>query len=207
MAVLDVKQIQSHEVEQWILRKHYARRMPQVSFAFGLYRGSLLIGVVTYGIPASRPLCVGVCGKEYATDVLELNRLVLEENGKNHASILIGRSIRLLPRPKILVSYADTGQDHIGYVYQATNWIYTGKSVQRFDRVSFGSKTHPRRAFDVNGVQVLRHSKHRYVYFIGNKKEVKTYKSKLNYQIQSYPKGESIRYDTSERVETQLLLV
>lgn len=205
--MLTVKPVQTYEVEQWILRKHYAKRMPQVSFAFGLYRGSLLIGVVTYGIPASRPLCVGVCGKEYAADVLELNRLVLEENGKNHASILIGRSIRLLPRPKILVSYADTGKDHIGYVYQATNWIYTGKSVQRFDRVSIGSKTHPRRAFDINGVQVLRYAKHRYIYFIGTKKEIKNYKDRLNYPVQPYPKGKTVRYDASAKVETQILLI
>jgi len=27
----------------------------------------------------------------------------------------------------ILVSYADGSKDHVGYVYQATNWIYTGQ--------------------------------------------------------------------------------
>lgn len=31
----------------------------------------------------------------------------------------------------ILVSYADSAQGHHGYIYQATNWIYTGISAKR----------------------------------------------------------------------------
>ena len=46
---------------------------------------------------------------------------------------LVGRSLRLLPKPSVVVSYADTAQGHVGYVYQAANFIYTGLSAKRTD--------------------------------------------------------------------------
>ena len=42
-------------------------------------------------------------------------------------------TLLLLPKPTIVVSYADTGQGHVGYVYQSTNFIYTGLSANRVD--------------------------------------------------------------------------
>jgi hypothetical protein len=205
--MLTVNEIQSWECEQWVLRKHYAKRMPPISYAYGLYEDKELIGVVTYGSPPSRPLCVGVCGKEHADKVLELNRLVLADNHKNHASMLVGRSLRLLPPPKIIVSFADTKQGHVGYVYQATNWLYTGLSAARNDRVSEGDGRHPRTGFDPNGTLIPRSAKHRYVFFVGNRKDVKDLKACLNYPPQPYPKGDSARYDSSGGVQTQMKLL
>lgn len=207
MNQLSVKAIQNQEAEQWVLRKHYAKRMPPISYCYGLYDGNELIGVVTYGSPPSRPLCVGVCGKEYAEHVLELNRLVLADNHKNHASILVGRSMRLLPHPKIIVSFADTKQGHVGYVYQATNWLYTGMSAKRNDRVAEGDGRHPRTGFDPNGILVPRSAKHRYVFFVGSKKQVKELRTALKYPVQPYPKGDSQRYDSSAKIETQMVLI
>ena len=120
------------ETESWLLNRHYARRLCPISYAFGAYRGAELIGVVTYGTPASSPLRGGVCGPEWSDKVIELNRLCCE-NSRNVASTLVGRSLRLLPRPSVVVSYADTAQGHVGYIYQATNFIYTGLSAKRTD--------------------------------------------------------------------------
>lgn len=41
--------------------------------------------------------------------------------------------------------------------------------------------------------------KHRYFYFIGNKNEIKVMKSKLNYPVLPYPKGNNQRYDASHK--------
>ena len=73
-----VSPIKREEAYPWLLQKHYAKRLPVVMLAYGLYVDSVLEGVVTYGLPPSRPLCIGICGKEYADQVLELNRLVLQ---------------------------------------------------------------------------------------------------------------------------------
>ena len=123
MIVLPIK---SEEAVPWIMQKHYAKRLPSISYAFGLYENNELIGVVTYGIPASNNLCEGICGKDYKEFVIELNRLCLLNNDKNQSSFLVGNSIKMLPKPKIIVSYADTAQGHVGYVYQATNFLFTG---------------------------------------------------------------------------------
>ena len=120
---VSVQQIKPQETYEWFLKKHYAKRIPPITYAFGLFDKTNLMGVITYGSPPSRSLCVGLCGEKYSDIVLELNRLCLQDNNNNEASFIISHSLRLLPKPKIVVSYADTSMGHVGYVYQATNFI------------------------------------------------------------------------------------
>jgi len=117
----------------FILGIHYARRWPSISHAFGLYRDEELVGVVTYGTPPSAPLRNGIAGAELAGCVLELNRLCLRDNLKNEASRLVGASLRKLPKRSIVISFADTEQDHKGIVYQACSFTYHGLSAKRTD--------------------------------------------------------------------------
>lgn len=74
---MEVKQISYQETKPFILKLHYARRMPCIQYAFGLFSDFNLIGVVTYGQPASPTLCKGVAGEENRKNILELNRLVI----------------------------------------------------------------------------------------------------------------------------------
>ena len=49
------------------------------------------------------------------------------------------------PLVKIVVSYADHRQHHIGTIYQATNWIYLGKSITSDTQYYYKGKwTHER---------------------------------------------------------------
>lgn len=201
MIVLPIKNEESYP---WLLEKHYAKRIPQIMFAFGLYEQNQLVGVVTYGIPASPSLCMGICGKEWADKVLELNRLCLQDNNKNQSSFLVSNSIKMLPKPTIVVSYADAGQGHIGYVYQATNFLFTGATKERTDMGGRDGK-HSRHNKDPN-IRVFRSSKYRYIYFHGDKKQKKLMRDLLKYDVLPYPKGESKRYDSGNLVPTQDLL-
>jgi hypothetical protein len=196
--------IKSNETYEWLLQKHYAKRIPNIMFAFGLYCNSNLTGICTYGMPASNSLCEGICGKKYKNIVIELNRLCLENNKKNESSYLISGSLKLLPKPKIIVSYADTSKNHTGYIYQATNFYYTGVSAKRTD-VDTGNK-HPRhyKNYDTSK-RKNRSSKHRYVYFIGTKRQKKELLSNLNYQIKPYPKGDNIKYNSGGSVNKQMI--
>ncbi len=200
LTVLPIKPFETHA---WLLKKHYAKRLCPISYAFGLYENENLVGVVTYGMPASNSLCVGVCGEEYKSNVLELNRLCCNSE-KNYASFLISKSLKMLPKNTVVVSYADSAQGHIGYVYQATNWIYTGATKERTDMFA-GDGKHSRHGKS-NGLRQFRSSKHRYVYFVGSKTQKIKMLNKLNYEIKDYPKGETKRYDASANVETQKLL-
>lgn len=209
---LRVAPVSAKEAEPWLLARHYAKRMCPISFAFGAYRDTVLVGVVTYGTPASPHLCRGICGEEWSDKVLELNRLCCE-NTSNVASMLVGRSLRQLPEPSIVVSYADTAQGHVGYIYQATNFIYTGQTdsdrkTPRGDRIAgIGHSRHLGRMADGTvdkslGI-VRRLPKHRYVFPCGTAKQRAQIRAALRYAVEPYPKGESRRYDSSARIETQ----
>jgi len=153
--------------------------------------------------------------------VLELNRLCCESR-KNLASMLVGRSLAMLPKPSIVVSYADTGQGHVGYIYQATNFIYTGLSAAFKDPMVKGMehKHHTtigdegrghdsrveflRQKYGAENVYYIdRPRKHRYIFFVGDKRQVKAMRACLKYLVEPYPKGESKRYDASKEIQNQ----
>jgi len=202
---MKVLPINTFEVEPWLLEKHYAKRMCPISFAFGLYEDELLVGVVTYGVPASPFLCMGVCGKENKDIVLELNRLCLNDGITNGASFLVSKSLKMLPKPTIVVSYADTAMNHVGYIYQACNFLFTGTTKERTDMAGEDGK-HSRHNLGDSQNRVNRSAKHRYVFFVGNRRQKNLLLQQLNYQIEPYPKGESKKYDSGSTVKTQQLL-
>jgi hypothetical protein len=146
---MEVRAITRQDCAPFILDIHYAKRWPSISYAFGLFDESELVGVVTYGNPASRHLQVGCC-KERPDLVIELNRLCLKYNRKNEGSFLVSGSLKLLPA-KIVVSYADTMHGHNGGVYRASNFNYAGwtdmeRKTARLDYVP-DSGRHSRDAF------------------------------------------------------------
>lgn len=202
-----VKPVTREDCLPFLLNIHYAKRVPSVSWAFGLFVDDHLEGVVTYGTPASAPLRRGVCGDALKNSVIELNRLVLMSNQPNHASMLVGRSLRLLEGNKIVVSFADTSQGHAAYVYQATNFLYCGLSAKRTDwKVKGKEHLHGQTIADEfrgapNRAQAMRDKygddfylaprprKHRYITLIGSRKFKKEAMSSLRYPTEPYPKG------------------
>ena len=53
---------------------------------------------------------------------------------RNTLSWFVGQALKLLEiEDLIIVSYADSGMKHCGYIYKATNWIYTGATKERTD--------------------------------------------------------------------------
>jgi len=183
----EVKKISYQDTKPFILDIHYAKRMPSISYAYGLFLNDQLVGIISYGSPASPSLCKGIAGEKNKKLVIELNRLVLKNNKKNEASILIGASFKLLPKPKIIVSYADTAQDHLGVVYQATNFLFTGTSKPRTDMAGKDGK-HSRHHLGDRTKRVYRSAKHRYVYLLGNKRQKRQLKEELRYEIMDYPR-------------------
>ena len=196
-----VRRISYADAKPFIMTIHYARRMPCVTDAFGLFEDGEMIGVVTFGQPASPSLCKGLAGEVNRKHVLELNRLVIlpGHDGNNNASFLVGHALKMLPDYTFIVSYADWGGwGHVGYVYQATNFLYTGLTKARTDKFSEGHSRH----YDKNETRRKpRSAKHRYVYLVGNRRDKKQMLRQLNYPvIEEYPKGDSRRYDTSNPV-------
>lgn len=175
--------------------------MPSVSFSYGAFYEDELIGVVTIGKPASHSLCVGLAGTLYKDKVYELNRLyVLDGYPDNLESKLIGYALRnLKPLNLILVSYADVGMGHVGYVYQATNWMYTGETKKRTDIYTGKHSRHYTEDQAKGTIRKIRTPKHRYVYIAGDKRFKKEMLESLNYPIiEEYPKEEPSYYEFGE---------
>tara|TARA_R110000744_G_scaffold149610_1_gene262777 strand:- start:4022 stop:4663 length:642 start_codon:yes stop_codon:yes gene_type:complete len=201
-----VQIITRKECEPFILGIHYAKRWPSISYAFGLFTEGELVGVCTYGTPPSATLKKGIAGECHKGEVLELNRLCLKHNIKNEASFLVGRSLQKLPKGKIVVSFADTQQGHMGYVYQACNFTYHGLSAKRTDwKVKGKEHLHGQTIADEfrgipNRANAMREKygddfylaprprKHRYIYIVGSKTYKRKIKEAIKYKQEAYPK-------------------
>ena len=189
-------------------------RSPSVSHCFGLYIEDRLEGVITFGTPPSSTLRSGICGEKWSSSVLELSRLVFKNNYKNSGSYLISRAMKQLPSPSVIVSFADIKQKHIGFVYQATNFFYCGLSANRTDWAVRGKEhlhgqtiadefrgvlnrsTAMREKYGEDFYLKPRSRKHRYIFFIGNKKEKKSMLKDLRYGIFDYPKSNTYKKGT-----------
>ncbi len=208
-----VKSIDSYECKDWLLNKHYAKRMCSISYSFGLFnKDNILQGICTFGYPPNYNYNNGKCvfnGYECLT--LELNRLVVNDNLPNNTlSYFVSQCLKKLPFPSCIVSYADQNQNHNGYIYQATNWIYTGVSTPKYKYVfEDGSVFDIRRGIDKKGKvveKILLKPTHRYLYFNGTKNDKKVMKKKLKMKVHKYPKGQNKRYDTTYKPITQTKL-
>jgi hypothetical protein len=197
--------------------------MPPIEYSFGLFDlNGTMQGIVTYGTPVSSTLR-NLWQNKYK--LIELNRLCVNEGlEKNVLSYFVGISLKMLPKPFVIASYADTSKNHHGYIYQATNWIYTGLSIKFKDVAVKGLENQHhstiedlvrgkenrmealRQMFGDRLYYVERPQKHRYFYFLGNKKQVKDMFKMLPYELQPYPKGENKRYDASYIPSTQKTL-
>lgn len=88
-----VKPIDSYLCKEWCLKKHYAKRIPPIEYAFGLFdNNGFTQGIVTYGTPVSNTLR-NLWNNEFK--LMELNRLVINEGlEKNLLSFLVGQSLK-----------------------------------------------------------------------------------------------------------------
>lgn len=200
----EIEAIPKRLAQETVIRNHYLHRSASAMFTFGLYDGLHLLGVIIYGKPASPSLCSGVCGPEESSRVIELTRLWVEDGTpKNTESYFIGRTLNLLPiEYDVIVSYAEIQAGHVGTVYQATNWIYTGMSDRHIEwRLDGESNKHSRHLFDevgginkakeIYGDKMQKHErprKHRYIFFRGSKSRRKELRKKLKYSEKKYPK-------------------
>jgi hypothetical protein len=185
-----------------VVEKHYLHRKAPCSHAFGLMRGSEIVGVVVYGVSASSTLLRGVAGDEEKQNVYELTRLWVDDSvPRNGESYLISNTIKKLDK-EYIVSYADSSQNHLGYVYQATNFLYTGLSAKFRDPKVRGleDKHHTSYANGMTNKEVIakfgaenvyfveRPRKHRYVFINAKGFRRKVLLKKLRYKVLPYPK-------------------
>lgn len=136
-----------------VLRWHYSRAMPSAKLVrIGVWESGRFVGAILYGCGANRHLARPF-GLE-VTQACELVRVALAPARRFPTSKCVAVSLRMLRRQspglKVVVSYADTKEGHLGTIYQATNWIFLGASTQPYLKVK-GKIEHPRSLYDRYG--------------------------------------------------------
>jgi hypothetical protein len=223
---LIVQPVSKDECKEWILKKHYLKRMTSFTYSFGLFDSGILVGVCTFGNAVPLTMKKSLFGDEYMDLVYELNRLITNDDlPKNSRSFFVSQCLKQLPKPTIVVSYADRAFGHTGYIYQASNFIYTGLSHTQLDwKVKGMEHLHSRTlmdefAFQKDRIEKLkekygdllyqerREPKHRYVYVCAaGKMRSKIMKASL-FEATPYPKETNNRYDASFQPTIQMKLL
>jgi hypothetical protein len=190
-----------------VIREHYLHRKPPINRAFAakrpersLMRG--ILGIVTFGTPMWSVSC-GLVGEKkqdhqrpdaMCHHVLELNRVWLSKHlPPNSESRFVSWCLREMKKTDphlIVVSYADSAQNHAGYLYQSLNFVYTSTSVPWVDRTIEGLDHRSVSRERLRGPDVVRKArsrKHRYVWF-ANKRDKKL----LAWPEMPYPKAKPL---------------
>jgi hypothetical protein len=115
-----------YAVKNW----HYSRSLPSGKlFKIGVFENNKYIGVIIFSRGAS-PYLGYALGLDQ-TQICELTRVALDKH-QAPVSQLLAESLKILkqfnPGLECVISFADPSENHKGGIYQAGNWIYTGKS-------------------------------------------------------------------------------
>lgn len=127
---------------------HYSGCLPAGKLVkVGAWESGKFIGVVLFGRGANNRMAQAYAlGQDQAC---ELVRIALTSHD-TPVSRIAAQAMRFLKRQseglRLIVSYADPKQGHHGGIYQAGNWIYSGKSKAQRELIINGKFTHKRSA-------------------------------------------------------------
>ncbi len=201
-----------YAVEHW----HYSKSMPTPPrIMIGVWEDKQFIGVVIFSRGSNNNML-----KPFGLDVTqgcELTRVALASHIAP-VSQVVGRSLKLLrrrsPGVRIVVSYADPNHCHVGAIYQAGNWLYTGATADDYKAIDKTGRAWHSRQVSRTGVKrqygMLRSvpkledceivpllGKHRYLYPLD-----RAMRRQILPLAQPYPKretcGRSVNGDTAD---------
>ena len=132
----------AYAVKHW----HYSRCLPSGRrITLGVWEGGRFAGVVIFSRGSNKNL--GIRYGLTQTQICELTRVALRSH-EVPVSKIVAACLRHLkrcsPGLRLVVSFADPERGHHGGIYQAGNWIYTGKSVPERRYLIHGTLTHAR---------------------------------------------------------------
>ena len=202
---IQVRPVSVKIAKEIIVSNHYLHTMPGgTKLAFGIFSGDRLMGAATLGVGPFNAHRL-VSGATHG-DCLCLTRLWLDDglpkNSESRVLAVVLRSLVRNTKLKFVVTYADPSAGHLGTIYQAGGWLYTGRSepsvlygigdgVLRNSRTlghAYGTRSS--RYFSEHGVELKglrQEAKHRYLYFLD-----KAWSDKLNVPVQPYPKSNTL---------------
>lgn len=202
--VVKFKSVSSKDVLPLMLNYHYLHRRVSTSYTYGLYYKSELAGMITYTKPRLS-LAQSISDKANRENTLELSRLYIKDkvsqNIPNITSEFVGWSLRQLKKHGnwYIISFADSGMHHTGAIYQATNFLYCGTTKSReYAWNGFGKHGGSWEKGKYYRYKIVSTPKYRYIKFVGSKSFKKRARRELKFDIESYPKKDTIHYQVGD---------
>jgi len=220
---IDMREINWKTASKVIIKNHYSHAAPASLINLGFYIKGELSTVIMYSIGANFRAAASVMEGAEQRDMCELVRLFSYDWApKNIESYCIGQSFKWIKENtevQFLLSYADFNQDHVGIIYQATNWLYTGLGALGQKQILIGGKPmHKKSIYETVGnnkrkdvqeyfydqgksyEEISVKAKARYIYILGNKREKRERMKKLKLHVfNGYPKN----YEDALRMEQE----
>jgi hypothetical protein len=206
LQTLAVRPIPHRAAKELLVRNHYLHTMPGgTKLAFGIFSGGRLMGALALGVGPFNAHRL-VSGAAHA-DSIALTRLWLDDglpkNSESRVLAVILRSLARNTKLKFVVSYSEPAAGHVGTIYQAGGWLYTGMSgpsvlydlgdgVSRHSRTfghSYGTRSlRYLRNCGIHVAPIQQQGKHRYVYFLD-----RSWQPRLTVQVLPYPKSDKAK--------------
>jgi hypothetical protein len=136
-----VREISLDDARHIIVAHEYLGTLGSSEFAYGLFFGEHLAGVVCFGSTAGTNVRSSVCGSEHAEKVISATRGAclpfadpprISSDGRTHggsaASFLISAACREMTKKgyNVFVAYADPKANEQGTIYQSLGWSFCG---------------------------------------------------------------------------------
>lgn len=139
-------QAAKYAVEKW----HYSKAMPAGRNVYiGVWEDLKFIGAIVFGIGSGNSTNGVKYGLQRTHKIAELTRVALTKHNVE-ISKMVSIAMRMLkkqsPDLRMIVSMADPMAGHVGGIYQAGNWIYTGQTKPDVSYFSRGEWVHHRTA-------------------------------------------------------------
>lgn len=208
---VEFRKVESTDLSELMVRYHYLHRKVTTSYCYGLYYRGSLAGMVTYTRPRIS-LAQSISPLANKDNTLELSRLYIKDevsqNLKNITSKFVSWTLRQLKQEQdgnwFIISFADQGMHHTGAIYQATNFLYCGTTKHReYSWNGYGKHGGVWEKGHYYRYMIISPIKYRYIMFLGSKTFKKQARKTLKFEIEPYPKQDSIHYsvgDTEERL-------
>ena len=188
-----------------LVREHSLHSMPGgTRLSFGILLGNRTAGAITFGVgPMEAHSLIAGAGLD---DIVTLTRFWLSDdlppNSETRVLAVTLRALRRHTKLKAVLSYADPSRGHVGTIYQAGGWLYTGLSqaTPLYD-LGDGRPRHGRTLGHALGTHSIAHlrsrgvpvrlvpqaAKHRYVYLLDQTSRVR-----LTVPVLPYPKKDQV---------------
>jgi hypothetical protein len=226
-----VREISLADARNVIVTQEWLGNLGSSEFAFGLFFGEYLGGVVCFGSTAGTKVKASVCGSELADKVTTLTRGCSLHFAHPHSgSFLVSAACREMTKKgyHIFIAYADPQAGERGVIFRACNFVYCGPTSptekfrrpdgkifdarnvhlltrdRRFGKLRYTrSRAEQKQLLISEGCEFFKDDryKHRFVGIFGDRRIKRMLRAALRWEVLPYPKRTQAPEDRTQVVD------